>query len=43
MRGGSWLDPLERVRGAARGSAPPDARNNLTGFRCAVSTLPETP
>lgn len=43
LRGGSWLDPLERVRAAARSSDVPDARNNLSGFRCAVSTLPATP
>lgn len=40
LRGGSWLDPLERVRAATRASAVPDARNNLSGFRCAVSNVP---
>ena len=34
---------VARVRAAARSSATPDARNNISGFRCAVSTLPEAP
>jgi formylglycine-generating enzyme required for sulfatase activity len=40
LRGGSWLDSTQRVRAAARSSGPPDARSNITGFRCAVSELP---
>ena len=40
IRGGSWLDSAERVRAAARAYARPDIRDNLTGFRCAVSELP---
>jgi serine/threonine protein kinase/formylglycine-generating enzyme required for sulfatase activity len=40
LRGGSWLDPAERVRAAARANAVPDARNNLSGFRCATTAVP---
>jgi formylglycine-generating enzyme required for sulfatase activity len=40
LRGGSWLDPAERVRAATRASAVPDARNNISGFRCAASSVP---
>jgi formylglycine-generating enzyme required for sulfatase activity len=37
LRGGSWLDSLDRARTTARASDVPDARNNVTGFRCAAS------
>jgi len=37
LRGGSWFDPPARVRAAARASNLPDARDNATGFRCAIS------
>ncbi|MEP7356248.1 MAG: SUMF1/EgtB/PvdO family nonheme iron enzyme, partial [Anaerolineales bacterium] len=40
LRGGSWLDPASKVRAAARDFAVPDTRDNLTGFRCAVSDQP---
>jgi formylglycine-generating enzyme required for sulfatase activity len=40
LRGGSWLDSPDRVRTTARNYHAPDARNNVTGFRCAVSQLP---
>ena len=36
-RGGSWIDTLDRVRASARLSLTPDARNNVTGFRCATT------
>ena len=36
-RGGSWIDPPDRVRAGARFALAPDARNDVTGFRCAVS------
>ncbi len=35
-RGGSWMDSRDRVRVAARDPQPADARNNVTGFRCAA-------
>src|SRR5207249_341008 len=40
IRGGSWADPLDRVRAAARDSNLPDGRDNATGFRCATSQAP---
>ena len=40
LRGGSWLDAAADVRAAARDSAVPDTRDNLTGFRCAISDQP---
>ncbi|HUS14272.1 MAG TPA: SUMF1/EgtB/PvdO family nonheme iron enzyme [Chloroflexia bacterium] len=40
LRGGSWLDPAEKVRAAGRDFAVPDLRDDLTGFRCAVSDQP---
>jgi serine/threonine-protein kinase PpkA len=40
LRGGSWLDTPDRVRSAARDSNFPDARDDVTGFRCATSQLP---
>jgi formylglycine-generating enzyme required for sulfatase activity len=40
LRGGSWIDNFKRVRAAARDSNAPDGRDNLTGFRCAVTQLP---
>jgi formylglycine-generating enzyme required for sulfatase activity len=40
LRGGSWLDTADRVRATSRHHNLPDARDNLSGFRCAVSTLP---
>ena len=36
LRGGSWIDSLDRVRASARWAMAPDGRNNLTGFRCAA-------
>ncbi len=36
LRGGSWIDSLDRVRASARWQMAPDGRNNLTGFRCAA-------
>ena len=41
-RGGSWLDSADRVRPSARWPLAPDARNNATGFRCAVSARRKT-
>jgi serine/threonine-protein kinase len=40
LRGGSWLDSADRVRTTARDHNVPDGRNNVTGFRCATSSLP---
>jgi eukaryotic-like serine/threonine-protein kinase len=42
LRGGSWIDTVDRVRATARSSQPPDARNDVSGFRCAAdgTTLP---
>ena len=40
LRGGSWLDSANRLRAAARLSAAPEYRSNVTGFRCAASSLP---
>ncbi len=37
LRGGSWFDPPARVRAAARSANVSDARDNTTGFRCAIS------
>jgi formylglycine-generating enzyme required for sulfatase activity len=36
VRGGSWIDTFDRVRGAARTKLTPSSRNNFTGFRCAA-------
>jgi formylglycine-generating enzyme required for sulfatase activity len=36
LRGGSWLDTFDKVRTTVRFSLPPDARNNVSGFRCAA-------
>ncbi len=36
-RGGSWIDTPDRVRAGARLALAPNVRNNVTGFRCAVS------
>lgn len=35
VRGGSWADPPERLRSAARAEASPDTRRNTIGFRVA--------
>jgi formylglycine-generating enzyme required for sulfatase activity len=43
LRGGSWLDAPSQVRAAARLSAMPDVRSNVSGFRCAAFSLPPTP
>jgi formylglycine-generating enzyme required for sulfatase activity len=40
LRGGSWLSPVEEIRTTARMEAAPDARDNVTGFRCAASEVP---
>jgi serine/threonine-protein kinase len=40
LRGGSWLDSFDRARTTARNHNAADARNNVTGFRCAASELP---
>ena len=40
VRGGSWIDGPDRVRAAARDSLVPDGRDNLTGFRCALTQQP---
>ena len=37
MRGGSWLNPADRVRASAREADSPDSRNDAVGFRCAMS------
>jgi len=37
IRGGAWIDAPARVRAAARAFNRPDARDDTTGFRCAVS------
>ncbi|MBL8057689.1 MAG: SUMF1/EgtB/PvdO family nonheme iron enzyme [Anaerolineales bacterium] len=37
VRGGSWMDTVDRVRASARNKLTPASRNNFTGFRCAVS------
>ncbi len=34
MRGGSWNDPAERLRSAARAAAAVDHRSDTIGFRC---------
>ncbi len=36
LRGGSWIDTADRVRTTARSSQAPDARNDVSGFRCAA-------
>ncbi|MCC7359861.1 MAG: SUMF1/EgtB/PvdO family nonheme iron enzyme [Anaerolineales bacterium] len=40
LRGGSWLDTPGLLRAAARLSAAPEYRSNVTGFRCAASSPP---
>lgn len=40
VRGGSWADELIPLRTATRASLEYYARDNITGFRCATSTLP---
>lgn len=35
VRGGSWLNPSDTVRGAVRHLNTPDSRSSLLGFRCA--------
>jgi len=35
LRGGSWSDPPQRLRSAARIAGPPDARDQIVGFRVA--------
>jgi formylglycine-generating enzyme required for sulfatase activity len=35
LRGGSWSDPPQRLRSAARIAGPPDARDYIVGFRVA--------
>jgi sulfatase modifying factor 1 len=42
LRGGSWLDPAVELRAAARDFAAPDTRDDLTGFRCAISDQPSS-
>jgi formylglycine-generating enzyme required for sulfatase activity len=37
VRGGSWLNPAQRVRAAYRNWLPPGFANVLLGFRCASS------
>ncbi len=39
-RGGSWIDTPDRVRVAVRLPLNPRLRNNVVGFRCAVSSVP---
>jgi serine/threonine-protein kinase len=36
LRGGSWIDTADRVRTTARSSQVPDARDDVSGFRCAA-------
>jgi formylglycine-generating enzyme required for sulfatase activity len=35
VRGGSWNNQSDNVRGAVRNNNNPDNRNNNLGFRCA--------
>jgi len=35
VRGGSWNNQQDNVRGAVRNNNNPDNRNNNLGFRCA--------
>jgi formylglycine-generating enzyme required for sulfatase activity len=35
LRSGSWSDPPQRLRSAARIAGPPDARDYIVGFRIA--------
>ena len=37
VRGGAWIDPPLFLVSSVRGANSPDARNTLTGFRCATS------
>ena len=41
LRGGSWSDPPQRLRSAARIAGPPDARDYIVGFRVARTLEPE--
>jgi len=47
VRGGSYISPRVRLRGASRTTAAPDARDASRGFRCArvrpVPTAPHAP
>lgn len=40
LRGGSWLDTAAHTRTTVRAHNLPDARNNVSGFRCAASEVP---
>jgi formylglycine-generating enzyme required for sulfatase activity len=40
LRGGSWSDPPERLRSAARIAGPPTAHDQIVGFRVARSLEP---
>ena len=40
LRGGSWSDPPQRLRSAARVAGPPDARDYIVGFRVARNLAP---
>jgi formylglycine-generating enzyme required for sulfatase activity len=40
LRGGSWSDPPQRLRSAARIAGPPDIRDNIVGFRIARTLAP---
>ena len=40
LRGGSWSDPPQRLRSAARVAGPPDARDSIVGFRVARTLQP---
>jgi formylglycine-generating enzyme required for sulfatase activity len=40
LRGGSWGDPPQRLRSAARIAGPPDARDTIVGFRVARTLAP---
>jgi len=41
LRGGSWSDPPQRLRSAARIAGPPDARDYIVGFRVARTLEPD--
>jgi formylglycine-generating enzyme required for sulfatase activity len=41
IRGGSFMDPIQRCRVDTRASLPPDARRNNVGFRCVLVLQPE--
>ncbi len=42
IRGGSFMDPIQRCRVDTRASLPPDARRNNVGFRCVLILPPES-